>query len=61
MQVSFTGLALADIENIRAYIAQDNPHAASRMVVALVAATDRLSTNPRLGRLGAVQGTFEWS
>jgi len=59
MQVSFAELALADIENIRAYIAQDNPYAASRMAVALVAAADRLSANPRLGRLGAMQGTFE--
>jgi hypothetical protein len=46
MQVSFTELALADIENIRAYIAQDNPHAASRIAVAIVAAADRLSANP---------------
>ena len=29
------------------------------MAVAIVAATDRLSTNPRLGRLGAMPGTFE--
>jgi toxin ParE1/3/4 len=59
MQVSFTALALADIEHIRAYIANDNPSAAARMAAALIDAADRLSANPRLGRLGAVSGTFE--
>jgi toxin ParE1/3/4 len=58
MQVSFTALALADIEHIRAYIANDNPAAAARMAAALTDAADRLSANPRLGRLGAVSGTF---
>ena len=38
MQVSFTELALADIDNIRTYIAQARSEAASRMAVALVAA-----------------------
>jgi toxin ParE1/3/4 len=59
MQVRFAELALADIENIRNHIAKDNPSAASRMAVSIVAATDRISTNPRLGRLGALPGTFE--
>jgi toxin ParE1/3/4 len=59
MQVSFTALALADIEHIRAYIANDNPAAAARMAAALTDAADRLSANPRFGRLGAVSGKFE--
>ena len=59
MQVRFADAALADIESIRDYIAQDHPSAASRMAAAIVAATDRLSANPRLGRLGAMPGTFE--
>ena len=59
MQIRFAEAAIADIESIRAYIAQDNPSAASRMAVAIVAAADRLSANPRLGRLGAMPGTFE--
>ena len=59
MQVRFTELALADIENIRAYITRDNPSAASRIARELVASADRLSANPRLGRLGAIPGTFE--
>jgi toxin ParE1/3/4 len=59
MQVRFAELALADLETIRTHIAQDDPAAASRMAIAIVAAADRLSTNPRIGRLGALPGTFE--
>lgn len=59
MQVRFAEAALADIEGIRRYIARDNPSAASRTAIAIVAAVDRLSANPRLGRLGGLPGTFE--
>ena len=31
----------------------------NEMAVAIVAATDRLGLNPRIGRLGAMAGTFE--
>jgi toxin ParE1/3/4 len=59
MQVRFADAALTDIENIRNYISRDNPSAASRIAAGIVAAADRLSVNPRLGRLGAIPGTFE--
>ena len=59
MQIRFTGAALGDIAAIRAYIAADNPAAANRMAIAIVAAVDRLVDNPRLGRIGSVTGTFE--
>ena len=59
MQVRFADAALADIEIIFNYIVQDDPSAARRMVVAIVAAADRLSENTRLGRVGAMHGTFE--
>ena len=59
MQVRFADAALDDIEAIRTYIAQDNPVAASRVAVAIVAAADRLAANPRRGRVGAKSGTFE--
>jgi addiction module RelE/StbE family toxin len=59
MQVRFADAALDDLENLKIYIARDNPSAASRMAVAIVAAADRLHSNPRLGRLGALAGTFE--
>lgn len=59
MQVRFAAAALGDVEAIRSYIAQDNPSAANRTAISIMAAIDRLSTNPRLGRLGALPGTFE--
>ena len=59
MEIRFADAALADIESIRDYIAKDNPAAANRMAVAIVAAVDRLEMNPRAGRVGVVPGTFE--
>jgi plasmid stabilization system protein ParE len=59
MQVRFADAALTDIENIRTYISPDNSPAASTIAAAIVAAADRLSVNPRLGRLGAMPGAFE--
>jgi plasmid stabilization system protein ParE len=59
MQVRFADAALTDIENIRTYISRDNPFAATRIAAAVVAAADRSSVNPQLGRLGAMPGTFE--
>jgi toxin ParE1/3/4 len=59
MQVRLAARAITDLESIQAYIARDNPAAARRIAVAIVAATERLGTNPRVGRLGAFPGTFE--
>jgi addiction module RelE/StbE family toxin len=59
MSVVFSPEALADIAAIRAYIGADNPLAASRMAVQIVAACDRLETMPERGRPGLVPGTRE--
>jgi len=59
MQVRFAERALVDLEHIRTHIARDDPSAASRMAIAIVATADRLSANPRIGRVGALSGTFE--
>jgi plasmid stabilization system protein ParE len=40
--VVFTDEALADLRQIRRYIAEQNPEAASRIAIRLVAACDRL-------------------
>ena len=56
MQVRFADAALTDFENIPTHISRNNPSAASRIATAIVAAADRLSVNPRLGRLGAIPG-----
>jgi len=59
MSVNFTRRALRDLANIRTYIADDNPRAASRMAVELIAACDRLEHFPERGRPGLRRGTRE--
>jgi plasmid stabilization system protein ParE len=51
----------ADLRHIRAYIANDNPTAASRVAAQLVAACDRLDFLPNRGRPGRETGTRELS
>jgi toxin ParE1/3/4 len=45
--------------HLRAYIAQDNPKAASRVAAALLDAVERLAELPNLGRPCRVAGTRE--
>jgi len=52
MTVGFTWAARRDLEQIHTYIAKDNPSAASRMAVEIVAACDRLELFPERGRPG---------
>jgi len=61
MSVRFTRRAINDLARIREYIANDNPMAASRMAVELVAACDRLELFPERGKPGLRQGTRELS
>ena len=59
MPITLTAPALADLLRIRAYIGQDNPAAANRVAVQIVAACDRLEYLPERGRTGLVPGTRE--
>jgi len=59
MPVVFTHRALRDLANIRSWISEDRPAAASRMAVELVAACDRLELFPERGRPGIEPGTRE--
>ena len=59
MRVRWTRSALADLEAIGDFIARDNPVAAERMVVGLVASVDALRDHPNLGRPGRLTGTRE--
>ncbi len=59
MPVVFSPAAVEDLAEIRTYIGQDNPYAASRVAVQLVAACDRLEYLPERGRPGLVPGTRE--
>jgi toxin ParE1/3/4 len=52
--------AIADLQALRAYIAQDNPRAASRVARQIREAVGRLRDQPAMGRLGRVPNTREW-
>jgi plasmid stabilization system protein ParE len=51
--------AIGHLADLRAYIARDNPDAAGRVGMALLAAIDHLAELPNLGRPGRVSGTRE--
>jgi toxin ParE1/3/4 len=51
--------AIEHLAHLRAYIARDDPKAASRIAGALLEAVERLPELPNLGRPGRVTGTRE--
>ncbi len=59
MPVAFTRAALRSLATIRTYIGRENPAAANRVAVQIVAACDRLEYLPERGRPGLVAGTRE--
>ncbi len=59
MSIVFSPEAVEDLTAIRAYIGQDNPFAASRVAVQLLAACDQLEHMPERGRPGLEPGTRE--
>lgn len=59
MRIRWTRTALADLEAIGDFIARDNPAAAQRIVVGLVASIDKLRDHPNLGRPARLSGTRE--
>ncbi len=60
MRIRWTRPALADLEAIGDFITRDNPAAAERIVVSLVASVDKLRDHPHLGRPGRLTGTREF-
>ncbi len=59
-RVRWTSPALADLDSIQDYIAEQNPAAASRLVNDILDRTEELlSANPELGRPGRIAGTRE--
>jgi toxin ParE1/3/4 len=52
--------AIEDLASLRAYIEQDDPAAAQRVVLRIIhSVEDLLSENPEMGRPGRVPGTRE--
>ncbi|PYE87709.1 type II toxin-antitoxin system RelE/ParE family toxin [Phyllobacterium leguminum] len=52
--------ALRHLDQIGAYIAQDNPDAADRVVARIITAVDNLRSLPAMGRIGRIKGTREY-
>lgn len=59
MKPAWTRLALADLDNAHAYIAEENPSAALRVVERIAGAVDTVGRHPEIGRPGRVSGTRE--
>jgi addiction module RelE/StbE family toxin len=59
MPIVYFSLAIQDLLEIRAYIAQNNPDAAQQVANRLKQMIQRLATMPNLGKPGRVSGTQE--
>jgi toxin ParE1/3/4 len=59
LRVRWLRRALVDLDEAEAYIALDNPSAASGIVEKIVRAVTLLKDNPGIGRAGRVPGTKE--
>lgn len=60
MQLVFDDQAIADLENIFAWIAQDSPAAARTVVDRLFSSIELLISFPRIGHVGRDPDTLEW-
>lgn len=59
MELRWLRTALRNLDQAAAYIARDDPSAATRMVARIRAAVAHLATHPAMGRPGRVPGTRE--
>ena len=59
MQVRWEEDAIADLVKLRAYIARDNPEAASRIATKIITAANLLTEHPLLGKAGRIHTTRE--
>ena len=60
MRLVFDDLALADLEGIYHWIAEDSPQAAKAVVDRVFASIELLTSFPFMGRAGREDGTREW-
>lgn len=59
VEILWSPLARARLQEIRAYVAQDKPDAAERLATRIVAVVEALKHHPYLGRSGAEPGIRE--
>ena len=60
MNLVFDDRAVADLEAIYHWIAQDSPSTAKSVVERLFGSIELLTSFPFIGRIGHVPGRFEW-
>ncbi|MGG2021139.1 type II toxin-antitoxin system RelE/ParE family toxin [Pseudomonas sp. W15Feb9B] len=61
MRVEWLRTALRNLDDEAAYIAIENPQAASEFVQAILDSVDHLARFPASGREGRLPGTREWA
>jgi toxin ParE1/3/4 len=59
VEIVWSHLARARLEEIRTYVAKDKPDAAGRLATRIVAIVEALKSHPNLGRVGAEPGIRE--
>jgi toxin ParE1/3/4 len=59
MNIRWSPQALQDIASLRAFVAEDNPTAAQRLVLRIADSIETLADHPGIGRPGRVPGTRE--
>ena len=59
VEIVWSPLALARLEEIRAFVALDKPAAAERLATRIVAVIEALRNHPHLGRAGVKPGIRE--
>jgi addiction module RelE/StbE family toxin len=59
LEIVWSPVALARLQEIRAYISKDKPEAAARLAMRIVAVVEALREHPYLGRVGAEPGIRE--
>ena len=60
MNIAWSPEAIEDLASLRAYIAEDDPTAARRVVLHIIQSIEQLlPDNPQVGRAGRVPGTRE--
>ena len=60
MELVFDDQAIADLEGIFNWIAQDSPSAAKKVTDRLFSSVELLSSFPFMGHVGQTAGTYEW-
>jgi toxin ParE1/3/4 len=59
IEIVWSPLARARLQEIHAYVALDNPESAERLATRIVAVVEALKSHPNLGRAGAEPGIRE--